>query len=202
VSLVLVMVGTDHHPFDRIVDWVDTAARRYPEHRFLVQHGDSRAPAVAEGSAFLPHGEIRRLLREADGVVCHGGPGTIMDARDAGHVPICVPRDPARGEHVDGHQQRFAALVHQAGVVTRAETVTEFQEALAGLLVPRLLPRPTRAALSPETVQARARAALELEGLWRPGRVGVPRPRRARAVVRVPLPRRARPAGPQPSQGA
>ena len=45
-----------------------------------------------------------------------------MDARGLGHVPVCVPRDPSLGEHVDGHQQRFATLVDRAGVVVRADS--------------------------------------------------------------------------------
>ena len=54
-----------------------------------------------------------------------------MDARGAGHVPICVPRDPALGEHVDGHQQRFAAVMHDEGMVSTCTTAMAFQVALA-----------------------------------------------------------------------
>lgn len=126
-ALVVAMLGTDHHPFPRVVDWIDSVALRLgPETRFVVQHGASPAPLVAEGRDFFPHSEIKDLLARADAVVCHGGPGTIMDARNAGHVPVCVPRDPALGEHVDHHQQRFAELVDRAGVVTRARSRGEF----------------------------------------------------------------------------
>ena len=116
-ALVLALTGTDHHPFDRMVEWVDAAAVRHPDVRFVIQHGLTRPPSVAEGHEFLAHDRLVALLGEASVVVCHGGPGTIMDAREAGHVPLCVPRDPQLGEHVDGHQQRFAAVVGEAGVV-------------------------------------------------------------------------------------
>jgi len=130
-ALVLVMLGTDHHPFGRLVDWTDDLALELgPGTRFLVQHGVSRAPLIAEGREHLPHDEIESLLARADAVVCHGGPGTIMDARNAGHVPICVPRDPARGEHVDDHQQRFVAIVDRAGVVTEARSRAELAQAV------------------------------------------------------------------------
>ena len=43
--LVVALAGTDHHPFDRLVEWVDAAALRHPDVRFLVQHGGTtRAP--------------------------------------------------------------------------------------------------------------------------------------------------------------
>ncbi len=170
-ALVFVMVGTDHHPFDRLVDWVDDAARRRPDTRFVVQHGDSKAPRVAEGHSFLPHQRIGELLAEAAGAVCHGGPGTIMDARDAGHVPICVPRDPALGEHVDGHQQRFAALVHRAGVVTRAETALDFRAALDEVLAKSVEGRASARPTSAATEAARESLAHELDQLL------IPRPR-------------------------
>jgi UDP-N-acetylglucosamine transferase subunit ALG13 len=163
--LVVVMVGTDHHPFDRLVDWVDEAARVRPAVRFVVQHGDSKAPLVAEGRAYLPHHEILELLASATAVVCHGGPGTIMDARGAGHVPVCVPRDPALGEHVDGHQQRFAALVHGAGVVFTADTDAALGAAVDRLLASPLEGRVREVPTSAETVGARARLARELDEL-------------------------------------
>lgn len=131
MKLVVAFVGTDHHPFDRAVAWLDESAVEYPEVRFVVQYGESRAPLIAEGHDYLPHPRILDLLAEAAVVVCHGGPGTIMDARSAGHVPICLPRDPALGEHVDGHQQRFAEVAHRDGMVVACTTQGDFREALA-----------------------------------------------------------------------
>lgn len=128
--LVVVLLGTDHHQFDRLVDWADEVALLRPDLRFLVQHGSSRAPTYAEGLAFLPHRELMDRIGQAAAVACHGGPGTIMDARGAGHVPVCVPRDPALGEHVDGHQVRFAALAARAGVVCTVDRVDQFHAAL------------------------------------------------------------------------
>jgi UDP-N-acetylglucosamine transferase subunit ALG13 len=129
--LVVALAGTDHHPFDRLVEWVDAAAQRRPDVRFLVQHGSSTgAPRVAEGTQFLTHDALVTLLAEASVAICHGGPGTIMDAREAGHVPLCVPRDPALGEHVDRHQQRFATVVGRAGVVRHVTSVDSFHEEL------------------------------------------------------------------------
>ena len=113
-----------------MVEWVDAAAVRHPDVRFVIQHGLTRPPSIAEGHDFLAHDRLVTLLGEASVVVCHGGPGTIMDAREAGHVPLCVPRDPQLGEHVDGHQQRFAAVVGEAGVVHHVSSVDAFHQEL------------------------------------------------------------------------
>lgn len=115
--LVLVVVGTDHHPFDRVVHWSDEWAGDNPEVRVLVQYGTSRPPAVAEGVDLLPVNELTSLMSQAVAIVCHGGPGTIMGAREAGHVPIVVPRRSDLGEHVDDHQVRFSSRVAAAAQV-------------------------------------------------------------------------------------
>ncbi|MGK2875868.1 MAG: glycosyltransferase [Nocardioides sp.] len=131
---VVAMVGTDHHPFDRFVAWIDAAAARHPEHRFLVQHGATRPPSLAEGVDFLPAAQLQQLMPTARVVICHGGPGSIMDARAAGHIPICVPRNPALGEHVDGHQLRFAEVVRDSGVVRLPSDEGDFRVMLADAL--------------------------------------------------------------------
>ena len=56
--LVLVVVGTDHHPFDRAVGWADEWAASHPDRRVLVQYGTSRRPTTAEGHDLLPIGEL------------------------------------------------------------------------------------------------------------------------------------------------
>ena len=176
--LVLGLVGTDHHPFDRLVAWMDIAAGRRDDVHFVVQYATSRAPRVAEGHAFLPHERLVELMQEASVVVCHGGPGTIMDARQAGHVPLCVPRDPRLGEHVDGHQQRFAAVVGEVGLVQVVPSLDALVTDVDGALV--LGPRSIAEALADRARQgALALAARELDEVM---------------AVRVPRPRRHRPA--------
>jgi UDP-N-acetylglucosamine transferase subunit ALG13 len=180
VSLVLVLVGTDHHPFDRVITWADALAQRHPEADVLVQHGHSPSPRVARGRDFLGHDEMLDLLDRAESVVCHGGPGTIMDARSVGHVPVCVPRDPTLGEHVDAHQQRFAALVARAGIVSLAQSWDELCLAVDGQLRPGGSRRSHAAPASPATDLARVRVAHELDALLR-----VPRQRRALHPSRI-----------------
>jgi UDP-N-acetylglucosamine transferase subunit ALG13 len=132
--LVLCLVGTDHHPFDRVIGWCDTLADQHPEIRVLVQHGWSDPPRVADGQAFLEKAELVAALGEAHVAISHGGPGLISEVRDAGLLPIVVPRDPERGEHVDGHQQRFVARVAKSGIVDEVGSLEAFSAAIEGQL--------------------------------------------------------------------
>ena len=134
--LVLVSVGTDHHRFDRLIDWVDAWLEAVGAERVdcVVQHGSSRAPRVATGSALIPHDELQGLMDRADVVVCHGGPTTIMEARRRGMTPVVVARSGRLGEHVDGHQEQFADRMAGRGLVALARSQGEFQDLLEAAL--------------------------------------------------------------------
>jgi UDP-N-acetylglucosamine transferase subunit ALG13 len=109
--LIFTTVGTDHHPFDRLVDWVDgwllDRNGRYRA-RCLIQSGESQHPAVAEWTNYLSYDELQSAIGQAAAVVCHGGPATIMECRRQGLIPVVVPRSRELGEHVDDHQVLFA----------------------------------------------------------------------------------------------
>lgn len=142
---VVVLVGTDHHPFHRICRWVDDWLRtRADGTQCVMQVGTSNAPAHAEWFTSLPHSEVQRLIGTATAVVSHAGPATIMDCLQAGVRPIVVPRRHALGEHVDDHQVLFGRKFAERGMLWLAES----HESLASLL--------DRAVADPMAVRVRA----------------------------------------------
>ncbi|MFC3994830.1 glycosyltransferase [Nocardiopsis sediminis] len=127
---MLVTVGTDHHPFTRLVGWADAYAADRPDVRVLVQHGSAEAPEHADGEAFLDGPDLRAAMTEAAAVVTHGGPATVTEARRLGHLPITVARDPELGEHVDDHQIRFVARLDASERVLSCASHQQFAAAL------------------------------------------------------------------------
>ncbi|WP_017603431.1 glycosyltransferase [Nocardiopsis alkaliphila] len=127
---VVVSIGTDHHAFDRLVRWMDDYARRHPDLKILVQHGHSSAPKKASGTPFLPGIELSKAMRRARAVITHGGPGSISQARAAGHLPIVVARDPELDEHVDDHQLLFVDRVEEAGRVRSCSTAQQLHTSI------------------------------------------------------------------------
>jgi UDP-N-acetylglucosamine transferase subunit ALG13 len=130
---LLVVVGTDHHPFDRLINQVDDWLAEQDDIDWaVVQFGQSSPPRYVDAQArpLLGHDELQQLMQEATIVVTHGGPATILEARRHGILPITVPRDPRLGEHVDEHQQRFARMLGSQGLVLLAETADELETAL------------------------------------------------------------------------
>jgi len=128
--LVLLTVGTDHHPFDRAVHWLDSWSPQGAAARRLVQHGTSTSPQVGEGHAYLDYDRLQSALDEAAVVVCHGGPATIVEARRHGRLPVVLPRSAARGEHVDDHQVAFTAALARRGEIVLVREERELHEAL------------------------------------------------------------------------
>jgi UDP-N-acetylglucosamine transferase subunit ALG13 len=144
---VLATVGTDHHPFDRLVEWVDAWAFAVgPQVDCFVQIGPCRAPENAGWARSLSHDRLQNLMSRAAAVVCHAGPGTIMDCRRAGLKPIVVPRRRFLGEVVDDHQLSFARRLAGLGHVELVQTQDELKAALDAVVEDPLTYRidPTR----------------------------------------------------------
>jgi UDP-N-acetylglucosamine transferase subunit ALG13 len=120
---LVVTVGTDHHPFHRLMRWIDDliAGGVIPGHQVLVQFGSSQRPSNALVQALLPRPELLALMAQADVVVGHGGPGVIMDARSMGRRPIVVPRLARLGEVIDDHQVAFSRRLAESDMVVLAE---------------------------------------------------------------------------------
>lgn len=128
---VLVSVGTDHHRFDRLMDWVETWVARAPEGTsVVVQHGSSRAPAGVDARVLVTQAELRTLMTEADVVVLQGGPGGIIDSLVSGRRPVAVPRLAALDEVVDDHQVAFCRHLARIGQIEIAEDAASLHEAL------------------------------------------------------------------------
>lgn len=117
---VFASAGTDLHPFDRLVAWMDDWASAHPGDEVVVQHGTTRPPRVAEGHELLAVDEMRRELEAADVVIVSAGPGAVMAARAAGRKPIAMPRRGA--EHVDEHQRAFARHMGDRGTAFCVES--------------------------------------------------------------------------------
>jgi UDP-N-acetylglucosamine transferase subunit ALG13 len=128
---VFVAVGTDMHPFDRLVSSVERwAVERGVHDRVLVQYGESRPPTEVAGVADMGYEEFQEAMDRSRVIVTHGGPATMADARRRGKRPIVVPRNPAFGEHVDDHQMRFSAMLAGRGVIVLCNDDLNLHEAL------------------------------------------------------------------------
>lgn len=165
--LLLVTTGTDHHPFDRLVRWVDAwlLSGGQGRVRALVQYATAPPPLADGGVDYLTHSALQEAISTAAVVLCHAG-ATVIECRQKGIVPIVVPRLRALGEVVDDHQVLFARRLAADGVVICCESEQALREALeAGLACPSLLRS------SPERAEEQRALALRRAGSFLDGLV-------------------------------
>ena len=125
--MILVTIGTNEQPFDRLIRAATTLGGDEP---LLVQHGSSRVPhGRGEWVDFLSFDELADRARQARVVVCHAGVGSIMLARRCGHRPVVVPRRHQLGEAVDDHQLFLAR--HDSDPFNRWQALQDVGMALA-----------------------------------------------------------------------
>lgn len=121
---LVVSLGTDYHHFDRLIQWVDSYLADRPEVTALVQHGFTAPPQHADAVERMPRADLLDLYRAAKVVLVQGGPGSILDAREVGAIPLAVPRVAELDEVVDNHQVEFSRVMETHGeaiVVTSPE---------------------------------------------------------------------------------
>ena len=107
--MIFATVGTHEDPFNRLVGELDRlAGEGQLQEPVIIQYGYSQAPKHCTGDKMMPFAVVQQHMRDARVVLTHGGPASIMQALSHGKIPIVVPRQPAFGEHVDGHQVAFA----------------------------------------------------------------------------------------------
>ena len=105
--MILATLGTHPAPMPRLQEWLQRHAVRTGE-RCVLQGAATEPASPVELIGIVSPAELADLMDQADVIITHGGPGSIMAAMARGKRPIVVPRDPRLGEHVDLHQVRFA----------------------------------------------------------------------------------------------
>ena len=127
--MIFATVGTHAQPFTRFL----AALAALPDD-VVVQYGHNPPPdGVCEAVAFMPFDVLNAHMREADVVVTHAGVGSVLCARQAGHVPVVVPRLHRFDEHVDDHQLELVAALgadgHVIGVTDMADLAAAVEKA-------------------------------------------------------------------------
>lgn len=131
----MILVATGNYlAFPRLVTSVEQLkAQGVIEDEVLLQVGGA-ADFKSESckvARFLPPEEFERALREASVVVSHAGVGTLIQALNAGKVPVVMPRCKQYGEHVDDHQFEVARALAAQGRVILACDAPDLPAAIA-----------------------------------------------------------------------
>ncbi len=130
--MIFATLGTDEHPFGRLLQELERLVREGKiKERVVVQRGFTPYDGeLLETYEILPFDKLVNLIKEARVVIAHGGPGSIMLSLLHGKKPVVVPRRREFGEVVDDHQMEFVKFLQSRGKVITVYEVNRLGEVL------------------------------------------------------------------------
>ena len=104
--MILVTLGTQDKEFTRLLDAIQTQIKKGKiKDRVVVQAGCTNYKSNdMEIFDLIPMDEFKKLVKECDLLISHGGVGSIIAGLDNNKVVIAAPRLKKYGEHVNDHQ--------------------------------------------------------------------------------------------------
>lgn len=116
--MILVTVGTEQYPFNRLMQWIDTLLNHdLIQEEVVVQYGSSTIlPAGARVYQLLQEVQFQDLIQQARVIIAHCGEGTVLLLDRLDKPFILVPRCHKFKEHIDDHQIEMALALEAVNV--------------------------------------------------------------------------------------
>ncbi|MBU7583571.1 MAG: glucosyl transferase [Nostoc sp. TH1S01] len=116
--MILVTVGTEQYPFNRLMSWIEVLLEtELIQEEIVVQYGNSTIlPAGAKVYRFVKEDKFQELINQARIVIAHCGEGTLLLLDSLEKPYILVSRSQRYQEHVDDHQVELALALSQINV--------------------------------------------------------------------------------------
>ena len=119
--MILVTVGTERFPFNRLMEWIDSLIQQNlvqpDQEEIIIQYGSCTiTPQGTNNFSVLPSEEFNNIVTQARLIITHCGEGTIDLLSKITKPFILVPRSSKYQEHVDDHQIELAEALAQQGL--------------------------------------------------------------------------------------
>ena len=119
--MILVTVGTEKFPFNRLMQWLDNLIEQkliQPEQEeIVIQYGSCTiVPKGVKNYSVLKETDFLSLVEKARLIIAHCGEGTIDLLASLNKPFILVPRQVANNEHIDDHQVELAQELDKQGI--------------------------------------------------------------------------------------
>lgn len=129
--MILVTLGTQKQPFNRLLKYVEEANIN---EEIIVQSGST--DFSSQKMKFIPmmsYQEMEELIKEARIVITHGGTGSIiMPLQNHKKVIVCA-RLAKYGEHVDNHQEEIVNVFAEQGYILKLDEDTKLDDLLKNI---------------------------------------------------------------------
>jgi UDP-N-acetylglucosamine transferase subunit ALG13 len=116
--MILVTVGTEQYPFNRLLHWIEVLLQNeLIQEEVVVQYGNSTVlPAGTKVYRFLKEEKFKDLISQARIVIAHCGEGTLLLLDSLDKPYILVARSHQFKEHVDDHQVELGLALSEINV--------------------------------------------------------------------------------------
>lgn len=115
--MILVTVGTQKFPMNRLVEAADLLAEETGAEIFVQTGHSTYIPKYCKYSPFVEKSQFQEMIKNCELLITHSGVGSIMTGVRAGRPVIVVPRLKALKEHVDDNQQEIAEAFEEKNYV-------------------------------------------------------------------------------------
>ena len=130
--MILVALGTQDKPFDRLLKAVDKEIEKGNiKEEVIVQAGSTKYETEnMKVYDYIPMEEFDRLIKECDLIITHGGIGTILTSLTEGKVVIAASRLKKYKEHVNDHQIQIITKFSKEGYILELSDFDKLDEVL------------------------------------------------------------------------
>jgi UDP-N-acetylglucosamine transferase subunit ALG13 len=128
--MIFVTVGTHEQSFDRLIKEIDRLkGEQVIKSSVFIQSGYSHYEIEnCEYKKMIDYSEMVEKTKEAEIIITHGGPGSIMLPLSYNKIPIVVPRQHQFDEHVDNHQVLFTKRLEQEKKILAVYEIDRLEE--------------------------------------------------------------------------
>ena len=130
--MILVMLGTQKNSFHRLLEEIqDCINKKIITEKVIVQAGTTifKSEYMLKFN-LIPYFYLKKLIKEANLIITHGGVGSIVTCLKEGKKIIAVPRYHQYAEHVNDHQLQIIQTFDGQGFIKGAVDVHDLPKLL------------------------------------------------------------------------
>lgn len=130
--MILVMLGTQKNSFHRLLEEIQKCIDKgIITDEVIVQAGSTKFESKdMKIFNLMSNAKLKKLVKEADLIITHGGVGSIVTALKEGKKVIAVPRYHIYDEHVNDHQLQIVQTFDGQGFIKGAVNVADLPKLL------------------------------------------------------------------------
>lgn len=130
--MILVTLGTQDKPFDRLLKAIDREIKKGNiKDEVIVQAGFTKYRSKnMKILDLMPRDEFDKLINDCDLLITHGGVGSIMTGLNHNKIVIAAPRLSKYNEHVNDHQLQIIDNFSKEGYLLGLTNFSKLDEVL------------------------------------------------------------------------